>query len=73
MKRHDDEYTALIHELAHRYAVVLDLVMTTDEDLTSYEDKMRADLRAAGLVGKEVELALCDMHLVMLQALKPRH
>ena len=49
MNRHDGEYAALIHKLAHRYAATLEPLILTDEDMTPHENKIRQELRAAGI------------------------
>lgn len=69
MNRHDGEYTALIHKLAHRYAATLKILIFTDEDTAPHENKIRQELRAAGIhPGKQLELALADVTLAMLRA-----
>jgi len=76
MNRHDGEYAALIHKLAHRYAATLEPLILTDEDMTPHENKIRHELRAAGIQpGKQLELALADVTLAMLRApsATPRH
>ena len=76
MNRHDGEYAALIHKLAHRYAATLEPLILTDEDMTPHENKIRQELRAAGIQpGKQLELALADVILAMLRAAgaTPRH
>src|SRR6516162_2426523 len=77
MNRHDGEYTALIHKLAQRYGGrVVELLILTDEDMTPHENKVRQELRAAGIQpGKQLELALADVTLAMLRAVgaTPRH
>ena len=77
MNRHDGEYAALIHKLAQRYGErVVELLILTDEDMTPHENKVRQELRAAGIQpGKQLELALADVTLAMLRAVgaTPRH
>jgi hypothetical protein len=45
----------------------------TEEDAASFENKIRQELRTAGIQpGKQLELAFGDVFLAMLRALDPR-
>ena len=76
MDRHDPEYAALIHKLAHRYGERFIELFHSDEDMDPDENKVRQELREAGIQpGKQLERALADVTMAMLRDARatPRH